>query len=165
MADKMTDEILHFRHLVTILLVSALATLVFDGARPVLSHLGAGTLHSLFYVTALVAVPLGAGAASALAFLLTRDSRVAIVEEMQRGEAWVLLARHMGAAVVLLVSVGMMSVVGMNQVPSYFFLHLYEWVLVSSVCITLLVSFYFSIVVYKLRHYGDREPAFARSDK
>jgi hypothetical protein len=153
---RITRTILNFRHFVYIALISALMALVFDTNKPVIAKLIPG-LHHLIYIMALVSFPVCLYAACAFVYLLTRDSTFKIVEELRRGEAYTLLLRYMGVTAFLFCGLGMLSVIGLDRAYlAATFLHLYEWVLLMSFCMFGMVSFYFAVVLYKVKAHGDK---------
>jgi len=152
--DKLFRRLVEMRHLLLISFISAALTL-FVEATPLMAGFSAGSRHNIFYAVAILAVVFMVFLAGAIVFLVTRDNNIPIIKELQLGESWVLLVKNMAAALLLVALLAVISVIGLGRTfPSVQFLRLYEWLTLTTSMLVGMCSYFFCLVLYKIRVYG-----------
>jgi hypothetical protein len=147
------------RHSLAIAAIAIAATFM-GQSHSIVSGMSSGSLHGLFVVASSASVVLSAYLALSLAFLLTRDPRRRIVEELRRGEAWELLVRNVCVGICLLSALALISIVGLSAPDhSAAFGFLYAWALVASALQVGMDSFYLAIALTKVAAHGATDRA------
>ena len=131
------------------------------GTMPLLARLSPSSRDSLYGQLTTVSAGLLGFMITAVAILVSFDSRRQIVKELKRGESFALLIVNMLAAIVFLFATTVLGLAGpeldAGARAARAYEYVYEGFVVATVFELLLTGFYFAVVTYKVAAHRDED--------